>query len=1204
MKMLIKLFFWTVSLVLILLIAVVVAVATMDPNNFKDWIADKVREETGRPLTLNGAINLTWYPWLGLEVNDLTLGNAPGFGKEPFLHTDFAKFRVKLIPLFHQQYLVDTIQFHGTVINLEKNKQGVTNWADLMGQQQQKRALPLTSLILGGVDIKDARLSWSDAGTGSRMQFSKANLKVGELVYGQPINLSLAMDIASSKPALSGDAVLSGTLLYDKDKETVKVQPLDFNARLKGKNIPGGRTEITLATGVDVDLDKDVINIPALSLSGLGATAKGNLEVRNMQSGKPSVKTALQVRGDDLSLLFKVAEIEPLASQIAGLGNRRFSLDAGIEADLARGDMDVSELSADLLDASIRGEVKARNIQSKTPSFTGRLKASGPDLPTLLQVVGQFETGDKPVLRNYGKQLSGIPGQQKSFDINSRFDADLKSGDIEIPEIAIKGLGFTVNGALTASDMQSDKGTVKGDLTVAGSSLAAVLTALEQQAVADVLRDFSVKAKISGNRSDIQLSPMSLKATFAGKQIPNSPATLELDANTRIDLKSHQMSLDNMVANGLGLNLKGSIKASNLQSDAPRILGDVNAAGGDLPVLMELIGRFQAGKVPALLDYGKRLGDLPKDYKKFRLAGRFDMDKKSGNLSVPELAFNGLALDIKGNVRSTDMQGPNGSVNGNIDITGRALGPLLSALDYKALAGSIREVHIETGINGNRKNLDLQPLAISATVVNAKTSSAPAKLNLNADTNVKLDAEQLILDRFTLTGLGLDARGNLSASKILHTPEFNGALDVTPFNLRSAMEQLNMDIPVTADKQAFTHVAMGTHFSGSASNINVEDLKLVLDDSTLQGRLSVTDFEKPASTFAIAIDKINADRYLKPVDKNKQNKPVTPETAAIAATQLPVETLRTLNTSGSLKVGELIISKIRMTNLDLAIKGRDGEINVDPVAADMYGGKHSGNINLNATGKVPRLTINTSMKQIQMEPLLADFMGKADLTGTANFSIGAITAGADTDTLKRSLNGQGELHILDGVLRGIDVRKVLEQIEIMIKDTAVRGVDRGKETVFDKFDVTFNINNGIARSEQFLMTSPGIQVTGEGILADLQSDAILYKMNVAVDESTATRNEEHYDIGGYSLPVKCQGKLEAPDCQPEYTSIVRKIIQQSLVDKLLKNKSDTAGQTQGQTTTDQQQPQQQSQQTQQPQQPVDPGKALLNKALEQILKGK
>ena len=1188
MKSLFKLLFWMLGLCLVLLIAVVVAIATLDPNSHKDWIITTVEEETGRTLALDGAINLSWYPWLGLEVNDLTVGNAPGFGSEPFFHTDYAKFRIKLVPIFHQQYEVDTIQFHGTVINLAKNKDGVTNWDDLMGEKKQRQAFPLTSLILGGVDIKDARLTWTDAGTDTHQEINKMNLAIGELVYGEPIDISLSLDVTSNKPALSGDALLTGTIAYDQKNETVAVRPLNFSSHLKGKNIPGGRTEVMLSTAVDIDLDKDNVIIPELALSGLGTSVNGDLEIQKAQSSTPLVKTNLKIEGSDLSLLFKVAEIEPLASQIAGLKNRRFKINTTLEADMDRGDVNVSELTADLLDAEIRGEVKARNIQSKTPELQGRVIASGPDLPTLLQVVGQFETGENKTLRKYGKQLSNIPAQQKSFMVNTKFDADLKAGDIEIPEIALKGLGITVDGGLTARDMQAKQGTVTGNLAISGTNMSAVLAAIDQQAAAEVLRDFNVKSGISGTRSDISLKPLALTATFAGKQIPNSPATLTLNADTRIDLDSDQLSLDNFTASGLGLNLKGDIKARRFQSDAPGLQGKINASGENLPVLMELLGRFQTGEDPALLVYGKRLGALPKDYKRFRLDTQFDAEPKKGNYDIPEISFNGLGLTVQGQLRSKDMQNPGGSINGNIDINSRDPAPLLTALDKKSIAEVIQGIHIESGVSGSRSNLNLKPLALTATVLNKQTPNAPVNLSLSADTSINLESEQLRLDNFSVNGLGLNAKGSLTAGKIMQAPEFSGSLDVPAFNLRELMSRLNMEVPNTKDKNALTRVALASRFSGSAQNMNISDLRLALDESTLLGKLSVTDFEKPATTFDINIDRFNADRYLEPVAEGKNRAPVTPEAAAGAAVQLPVEMLQSLNASGSFRVKEFIFSNIRMTDVSLTLQGKDGDIRLDPLSAGLYRGQYKGDIKLNAAGKVPRLTINSSLKGVQIEPLLLDYMGKADLTGTADISIAAFTVGSDTSTLKRSLNGQGEVHVSNGILRGIDVRKVLEQIEIMIESKAIRGVDRGEQTIFDRFDLRFNMNNGVARSEQFLMTSPGIRVTGEGILADLHNDAILYKMLVEVDEETATRNEERYNIGGYSLPVKCQGKIQSPDCKPEYTDIVKTIIQKSLIEKLMKNAGDTQGQSTGQDVSGQQQ--------------VDPTQQILNKALEGIFK--
>ena len=63
--------------VLLLLVAVSVAVSTVDPNNFIGPIQARVKAATGRDLAIGGGIALQ----LGLEpklvVNDVRVGNAP-----------------------------------------------------------------------------------------------------------------------------------------------------------------------------------------------------------------------------------------------------------------------------------------------------------------------------------------------------------------------------------------------------------------------------------------------------------------------------------------------------------------------------------------------------------------------------------------------------------------------------------------------------------------------------------------------------------------------------------------------------------------------------------------------------------------------------------------------------------------------------------------------------------------------------------------------------------------------------------------------------------------------------------------------------------------------------------------------------------------------------------------------------------------------
>ncbi|MBF8269073.1 MAG: AsmA family protein, partial [Gammaproteobacteria bacterium] len=75
MKKLIKILIGIVGLLVVVALALVIYVATLDPNDYKEMITSRVRAETGRELTLNGDLKINYYPWLGLEINDVTLTN-------------------------------------------------------------------------------------------------------------------------------------------------------------------------------------------------------------------------------------------------------------------------------------------------------------------------------------------------------------------------------------------------------------------------------------------------------------------------------------------------------------------------------------------------------------------------------------------------------------------------------------------------------------------------------------------------------------------------------------------------------------------------------------------------------------------------------------------------------------------------------------------------------------------------------------------------------------------------------------------------------------------------------------------------------------------------------------------------------------------------------------------------------------------------
>src|SRR6266700_7967849 len=57
----------------------------VDPNDYKPRIAAAVKNATGRELKLDGAIKLSVFPWIAMELGPASLGNPAGFPEQPFV---------------------------------------------------------------------------------------------------------------------------------------------------------------------------------------------------------------------------------------------------------------------------------------------------------------------------------------------------------------------------------------------------------------------------------------------------------------------------------------------------------------------------------------------------------------------------------------------------------------------------------------------------------------------------------------------------------------------------------------------------------------------------------------------------------------------------------------------------------------------------------------------------------------------------------------------------------------------------------------------------------------------------------------------------------------------------------------------------------------------------------------------------------------
>nr|MBA3494539.1 AsmA family protein [Gammaproteobacteria bacterium] len=415
MTKLLKIIAAVFGFVVILMVAAAIMIPMfVNPNDFKGEIIGQVEKTTGRKLELAGDIGLTVFPWLGLDLGAITLGNAPGFGEQPFLRSERVQVRVKLLPLLRKQVEIDTVAIEGLELNLARDKSGKSNWDDLLDKGAPAQASPktpagkpdataeaapqpFTALALGGVDLKGGRITWEDRQQGERYTIEGLNLETGAIAPGEPVPLDLSLAFDAPPQGLAGNLALEGTVDYDLEGQRYGVKPLDFTAKLKGKSVPGGALDLKLtADNVNADLKHNAATVSGLALDAGGASLSGDIQVQNLTSDKPAVTYTLRAKGRELSGLIKAAGE---AFNIAGIPKSltALSIDMGMSGTAAKVAVEPLKLQAALQAAGAKGPLNldlqsARvdlDLTSKVVAVkAGTLKITGDDVVPVLTELG------------------------------------------------------------------------------------------------------------------------------------------------------------------------------------------------------------------------------------------------------------------------------------------------------------------------------------------------------------------------------------------------------------------------------------------------------------------------------------------------------------------------------------------------------------------------------------------------------------------------------------------------------------------------------------------------------------------------------------------------------------------------------------------------------------------------------------------------
>ena len=273
----------------LVVVAIIVLPLVIDPNDYKEEISAEVARHTGRTLTIEGDMALSVFPWLGLDIGPAQLSNAAGFDVPYMARMKSVQVRVKLLPLLKKQLEVDTVRLNGLELNLARDKDGRTNWADLAGESaadtgkaaeeagSEKTGDGLAGLAIGGIEVADARLTWDDRTTATRYEITDLAFTTGAIEPDRAFDLDLDFRVSAVQPAVEGRFHLKGSVLLAAGLRAVDVKAATIDIDATGAGVPGKQVSLSLASDVFVDLDAQTLSLPNLVLETLGLNISGTV---------------------------------------------------------------------------------------------------------------------------------------------------------------------------------------------------------------------------------------------------------------------------------------------------------------------------------------------------------------------------------------------------------------------------------------------------------------------------------------------------------------------------------------------------------------------------------------------------------------------------------------------------------------------------------------------------------------------------------------------------------------------------------------------------------------------------------------------------------------------------------------------------------------------------------------------------------------
>lgn len=457
----------------------------------------------------------------------------------------------------------------------------------------------------------------------------------------------------------------------------------------------------------------------------------------------------------------------------------------------------------------------------------------------------------------------------------------------------------------------------------------------------------------------------------------------------------------------------------------------------------------------------------------------------------------------------------------------------------------VLETRISAADNGALVQFDTTNLTLSAADRPDIKSSFSALYNRTEDT--------LNLTDFVARADAVDVSGEATLRALGTTPEISGRWQIKPFDLRKALPAWGVELPASANSDAFSRVALAMDIGGTADILQLNNLRIELDKTVITGSARLGLGDKRSLKLTLAGDAINVDDYSPASAKtSEKDAPVAALFGPLAAS---VAWLNGGKGDVDIRWQSFTTGKMQLADLHTAMTVRGKRIALSDFSTRVFGGEVKAKIGIDMAPAQPTITFEKHITGISIPQMTAALDQDMDFQGLLDMTVSGSSRGENTDQLRANLVGSGTLHVAQPALAKINVeRSFCEIVALVEKTESTRAWAEG--TQLKDIDSTFTLKGYDLVLDSYTTGVGNLGLRGSGVI-DTQKE----KFNLlVVSRLNGERTSEtgcavsNRRIRDRDIPLRCKDSFAAAgakSCRPD-GDIVKELLHSRLLEEVQK----------------------------------------------------